>query len=322
MTPEPTPTNPRLELQVALAEADAMAPPEHLRRRVLQAAQEHRPSRRAPTVAEAISPLEGYRRTVDVFGSLLDELSPEEWARPALRDLDVQGLVGHLIGVEHDFQASLRSEAAVPDASAPPRSDDHVGSTDATARAQAGRPAQATRRDWVEVSADSIAAVAGQPEAVLEGPVTLHGLTLSLEATLVVRAFELWTHEEDIRRATDRPLVAPDAARLGLMTGLALPLLEAGMARAGRSRPGRRAKLVLTGPGGRTWETTFGAGPGAGGGSGSANGGADVRIVVDAVSFCRVVADRLPPGDCGSLVTGDEALARDILVGAAALALD
>ena len=51
-----------------------------------------------------------------------------------LRDLDVQGLVGHLTGVEEDVQRCLAGDPSVGQA-------DHVESTQLAADRQAGRPA-------------------------------------------------------------------------------------------------------------------------------------------------------------------------------------
>jgi len=142
---------------------------------------------------------------------------------------------------------------------------------------------------------------------------TMHGMTLPVSFMLVVRAFETWTHDEDTRRATSRPLDPPDASTLQLMTDLAVTLLPAGMARAGREPDGRAGRLVLTGPGGGTWAKAIGAKDAE---------STDVRLVADAVGFCRLVANRVAPADLGAVVSGDRSLADDILVGANALALD
>jgi hypothetical protein len=48
----------------------------------------------------------------------------------------------------------------------------------------------------------------------------------------------------------------------------------------------------------------------------------DVRIVIDAVDFCRLVANRMDPATIATVVTGDDALAQDLFTGAASLALD
>jgi uncharacterized protein (TIGR03083 family) len=188
------------------------------------------------------------------------------------------------------------------------------------AAAQAGRDPSATWADWRAAAGDTLAALGDLEAAPGRGDdvTALHGLRMPIGPLLVVRTFELWTHEEDIRRATARPLQAPDAASLGLMTALAVSLLPAGMARADRSGRGRSARIVLTGPGGGTWQTGLGTpsdGP-------QPEGPVDVRIVVDAVDFCRLVANRIDPAALASVVTGDGALAQDLFAGASSLALD
>jgi uncharacterized protein (TIGR03083 family) len=284
-----------------------------LRARVVTGALAARSAGRPARPVPVVTSLEAFRRTVDSLDAVLAGLAPEEWARPALRDLDVQGLVGHLIGVEREFQARVGSNpASAVEAH-------HVGSTQAAADAEAGRPPASTHRDWLAMTVRTIDRVeaAASPEA----PVTMHGVTLPLDQWLVVRSFEMWTHEEDVRRAVGRPLLAPETARLALMTQLAVSLLPTGMARAGRATAGRAtagratagrsARLVLTGDGGGTWQI-----PPADGST------ADVRIVVDCVTFCRLVANRHAPTDAAAVITGDQALADDVFAGAAALAFD
>jgi hypothetical protein len=76
--------------------------------------------------------------------------------------------------------------------------------------------------------------------------------------------------------------------------------------------------LVLTGPGGGTWDVAVGdsAVHLAGGESSS------VSIVADVVAFCRLFANRISPADLDVHVTGDERRATSVLAAAAALALD
>ncbi len=306
--------NPLEELHFALAEADAQRPPKGLGTTVLEAALATRTAGRPVDEPAPISPVEAFRRAVASVDRLLTALGPEDWHRPALRGLDVQALVGHLTGVERDFQAALQS----PDGA--PGDADHVLSTDPVAMAQRGRPPAQTLDAWRAATAQTIAGIEGAEAtpAVLGDEFALHGLRMPLGALLVVRTFELWTHEEDIRRATDRPLEAPDAASLALMTELAVAMLPAGMRRASRPGEGRRARIVLTGSGGGTWQTQLGTSPE----DTRPEGPVDVRIVVDAVDFCRLVANRLDPAMIATVVTGDDALAQDLFVGAASLALD
>lgn len=133
---------------------------------------------------------------------------------------------------------------------------------------------------------------------------------------LPVRAFELWTHENDIRRAAGRDASVPDASTLRLMTELAARLLPQAAAQAGLAVP-VDVRLVLTGPGGGTWDVTVGGDAAA-----PARVPAAVSIVTGAAGFCRLVADRVVPADLDLHVTGDPGHATAVLTAASTLALD
>lgn len=302
-----TPADRLRELRFALAEADAEEPSGHLRARIVDAAvAARRPGRptRAPT---HIPGVEVFRRTVNRLDGLLSSLAPDEWSKPALRGLDVQATVGHLIGVERAFARAVAGRHAPGD----DKAAGHVASTQPIALAQAGRPTVDTHLEWGSAVTQSLAAVEG-----VDGPVNWYGITLPLDQLLVVRGFEIWTHDEDIRRATRRPLPAPDNASLARMADLAITLLPVGIAGAGRARPDCTARLVLTGPSGGTWDIPLG-GPGS-----RPSRPADTRIVVDTAEFCRIVAARHDPHEAAAAVSGDIVLATDVFAGAAALALD
>jgi hypothetical protein len=72
-------------------------------------------------------------------------------------------------------------------------------------------------------------------------------------------------------------------------------------------------RLVLTGPGGGTWDVAVGGGPPA---------PAAVMIVTDTVGFCRLAANRITPADLDLHITGDPACAAGVLAAASTLALD
>lgn len=277
--------------------------PAGLRRRVLEAAWQARTAGRPVPEAEEISPVEAFGRIVEAFDGTLRELSEADWRRLALRGLDVQQLVGHLIGVETDMRRCLAGSAAVADAS-------HIASTQAAAIRQAGRPPARTHAQWRRAADQTLDLV--RARADVDAPVALHGLRIALGTLLIVRAFELWTHDNDIRRAVGLPPVAPEASVLALMTGLAARLLPHAAARAGFTEP-TLLHLVLTGPGGGTWDVAVGN---------EQVGAAVVSIVAPAVGFCELVADRLSPSDLAPHVTGDPERAAGILAAASALAFD
>ena len=283
------------------ADRDPPALPPGLRERVLAASLRARAVGRPVPDAPEISAAEAYRRAAGAFYEVLCFLGDHDWRTPVLRGLDVQGLVGHLIGVEDDVRRCLSGAPEVADAS-------HVESTQAAAIGQAW-PSALTRADWRRAADCTLDLV--RP-ADPRTQVAMHGMRLSLGALLVVRAFELWIHENDIRQAAGWAASVPDASTLRLMTELAARLLPHAAARAGLAER-VDVRLVLTGPGGGTWDVTVGPGTA---------GPAAVSIVTDTVGFCRLVGNRVTPADLDLHVTGDSGRAAAVLAAASTLALD
>ena len=284
------------------AEARDHALPADLRDRVIAAALRARGAGRAEPAAPEISPAEAFRRAAAAFHDTLRELRDDQWRTPTLRGLDVRGLVGHLTGVEEDMQRCLAGDPAVAAAG-------HVESTQAAADRQAGRPPDQTRVEWRRAADRTIALTrARNPRA----EVAVHGMRLPLDLLLVIRAFELWVHENDIRAAVGSPPSAPDASTLTLMTSAAVRLLPLVAARTGLDEP-TNVHLVLTGPGGGTWDISLGR---------TAPAPAAVAIVTDALGFCRLAANRATPASLDAHVTGDPDRAAAVLAAATALALD
>jgi uncharacterized protein (TIGR03083 family) len=283
-------------------ERNPVSVPAALRERVLQASLRARAAGRTVPAPAQISAAEAFSRTVDAFYRLLCALGDADWCRPALRGLDVQGLVGHLIGVEEDVQRCLADDLGVADS-------DHVQSTQHAAARQAGRPPARTRAGWRRAANHTLDVVRAADDQHRQ--VAVHGMRLPLDALLVVRAFELWVHDNDIRAAVGYPPSIPDASTLHLMTALAARLLPHAAARTGLRQPAS-IHLVLTGPGGGTWDVAVG----------EVQPGPAVAIVTDAVGFCRLAANRAGTADLDLHVDGDSGLASAVLAAASALALD
>ena len=276
--------------------------PAGLRERVLAASLRARAAGRAAPVPPEISPAEAFSRTADAFYETLGLLDGRQWTTPALRGLDVQGLVGHLTGVEEDVHRCLAGDPAVAVAS-------HVESTQPAADRQAGRLPAQTRAEWRRAADRTMDLVRA---ADLRAEVALHGLRLPIGLLLVFRAFEVWVHDNDIRRAVDLPPSVPDASTLSLMTSGAVGLLPYAVTMASPSEP-LSVHLVLTGPGGGTWDIAVGQGTAA---------PAAVTIVTDAVGFCWLAANRVTPAGLDSHVTGDQEGAAAVLAATTTLALD
>jgi uncharacterized protein (TIGR03083 family) len=300
------------------ADRDQVFLPAGLRERVMAASLLAREAGHPVPAVPAISGAEAFGRAADAFYGLLTALDEQDWARPALRGLDVQGLTGHLTGVEEDIQRALAGDPAVADA-------DHVASTQDAAVRQAGRSPALTMRDWRRAADRTLeqaraCASGGQDGGGQDGDgyadrIAVHGIRLPLDDLLVVRAFELWVHENDIRRCADLVPSVPDPPVLRLMSDLAARMLPYAAARTGL-REQVEVHLVLTGPGGGTWDVTVGPGSA---GQGTAW---DVAIVTDAVGFCRLAANRTTPAELASHITGDAGRAAEVLAAAATLALD
>ena len=282
--------------------AGSHAPPRGLRERVLTAALTARTSGRVTPAAEPITAVEGLRCSAQSLHQALSPLDETQWRTPALRGLDVQALVGHLIGVETDVERALTGAARAVAVA------DHITSTQPTAQAQRGRPGRATLHDWATTSDRVLDLLA---EADLDAPVAVHGLRLTTTSLSIVRTFELWTHENDIRRALGMPPTDPDASTLTVMTDFATTVLPRAAAIRQIETP-VNLRLVLTGPGGGTWQVRLGDEPPR----------ADIGVVTDAADFCRLVANRTAAPDLPAYTTGDPALVRQVLHAATTLALD
>lgn len=279
-----------------------IAPPSGLREQVIGRSLGLRPAGRATPEAPWISAVEAFRRTAHALSELLDTLPEEQWRQAALRGLDVQGLIGHLIGVEEHVQQALAGDPA-------PSRADHVASTQPFAAGQAGVPVAATRAAFADAVAASVQQLTATDPA---DPITLYGARSTVAGLCIARAFELWTHENDIRQALGLKASQPDASTLTLMTGLATELLPRAAVRH-LPRP-VELRLVLTGAGGGTWQLSIG--------EPASTGSETIGVVADAVDFCRLVANRTTHEELDTYVTGDPRLAEAVLEAATTLALD
>jgi hypothetical protein len=147
-----------------------------------------------------------------------------------------------------------------------------------------------------------------------DSPVEYHHLAGTINGLLVVRTFELWTHDDDIRRATGLPPNSLDDARLSLMVGELMRVLPFGLALSGCAQPGRTARIILTGPGGGSFDVALSPG--------DHPTSPDVEISAAAIDLCRLAANRLPRDELDVRIEGEGSLAECVLVGATAFAAD
>jgi hypothetical protein len=168
-----------------------------------------------------------------------------------------------------------------------------------------------TTRDWslADVVALWLRSTAAVRAAAPAAPtMRWFGAETPTDLVLLVSAFEIWTHTDDIRRALDRPLDVPSAAALRTMAEGSMTMVPSALAASGRTRPGRTAKIVLTGAGGGEWKLPMA--PGA------EVGEPDVAITLPVVEWCRRFSERLNADDLDLTVQGDRRLAADLVAAA------
>lgn len=287
----------------ALGDHAAESPPDQLWPHVVERALTARAAGRdRDTPAPANGP-ESYAETCDALGSLLDRLGPDQWRAMTTYDIPVVELVDHLLAVEDLTGERLGLWE--------PRVDPAEGHVSLRSGVGYVQPEELSRKlkDRVRLIGSHGLSL---DQSDLDRPVELHGLSFSVETLFVVRAFEIWSHTEDIARATSQPLPTLSGPTLHRMASTATRLLAAALDPP-RST-GRTFRLTLTGTGGGSWVYEVG------GAALPAVTQTDATLVADVVDFCRLFADRVEPARLTGQRLGDTELLEDLLVTATAFA--
>ncbi|HYV60254.1 MAG TPA: maleylpyruvate isomerase family mycothiol-dependent enzyme [Acidimicrobiia bacterium] len=277
---------------------EALAPPPALHDTVLDAARARRAGRDGGDPFLAV-----YLSETGRLDALLDDVPDDAWVLRTFNGLTVRELVTHLASMESTVASAVGSPT-VPD----------VTELDIERRTAIfvdrfrDRPLADVRAVW-RASVEAVRAwFTGAPA---DAAVPVFGLTLGRDALLVTRAFETWTHADDIRRAVGRALEPPPAATLRRMADLSVTSMPAALEVAGRAHPDKTGRVVLTGGGG-DWLIPLGFG--------EAGETPDVVLTADVVDWCRVVSERMPPEDLPRTVEGDSTLADDLAAASSAFA--
>ncbi|MCE9621967.1 MAG: maleylpyruvate isomerase family mycothiol-dependent enzyme [Actinomycetia bacterium] len=286
----------------ALGEVDAIAPAATTRDALLaQVAASPR------QLATPLAVADLYVSRARAMVGLLEQLDGSVWQRRAAPyDWTVHGLIAHLLVIEQYTAAQFGLGAVSRDNDAF-LIDDHLQmGAEQIALELLDSPAATTRR-WA-AAAQRIVNYVQSSDFRADRAVTMHGWPFSASAALVARAFELWTHTDDIRRAAGLDQEPPSAAELRTMSSYSvasLPFLLPTVASHSALAPTR---VVLTGSGGGTYDI----------------GGAGERaalLVADVVEYCRVVARRVEPSDLAATIEGDDALVHALLTASRAFAV-
>jgi uncharacterized protein (TIGR03083 family) len=256
----------------------------------------------------SLSSLQAYISTAAELAELLEALAPDDWAsRTPVEGVHVRALAEHLVAVERYVLGQLGRRPPLE----APRREDHWTLATALAGDMCSESDSFVARSWWS---EVLGVVAASGTLGPDHAVSYHHLSGSLRGLLVVRTFELWTHGDDIRQATGRPLNLLDEDRLSLMVNQLMRVLPLGLALTDSSQPGRTARFHLTGTGGGSFDVPLAVGEVA--------GEPDLILTAAVLDLCRLAAGRLPPEALDVLVEGDGALLESILAGARAFAAD
>jgi uncharacterized protein (TIGR03083 family) len=253
---------------------------------------------------------EGYRDALRDFVALVDELGAEDWALPTdLPGWTVQDNVSHVIGSESDLLGRPLPDH-LPDWDRLPHVRDHLGRfMEVAVDVRRGSSPEQLRAELAEVVGERIRALEQGRAAAAEAAAT--GYFRDVDRMLAIRPFDVWAHEQDIRRATGRPgnldSAGARAARRQILA--ALPMVIGSRV---RPEPGTRVVWDVKGP------LSFRAGV-AMGRSGRAVSddpgapGPTVLIRLGWEDFVVLACGRRPPAECTVEVEGDAALAGQVL---------
>jgi uncharacterized protein (TIGR03083 family) len=293
--------------EFAAAIVDEVSPPPELRSRVLAEARRHRPP--AEVVAGA-SPIDVHRIELARVLLLLRDLTADDWARPVdppeFDGWTVHDVVVHLVANESLLAAAL----GVPVRSIPETATDNERRTaQARARHAGQSPAQAVAE--LEAAAEATATeIAARGEARLDEPIDWWGGHWATQMAVLVRAFETWTHADDIRRAVGAGMVVPPPSSLLTMAHAACGIVPRTLAARSGYQPGRLVRFRFTDLGDAAWDVDLGPAAGV---RPAGDDAVDAEIVTDAAALCRGMSARIDPDELEYAVFGDELLASDII---------
>jgi uncharacterized protein (TIGR03083 family) len=301
--------------EFAAAVVHEVTPAPGLRSRVLVEARR----RRAPAaVVAGASPIDVHRVELGRVLLLLRDLALEDWTRPVdppeFAGWTVHDVVVHLVANE----SLLAHQLGVPVRGIPETATDNEGRT---AQARARHAARAPSHAVAELEAAAGATdaeVTRRGEARLDEPIDWWGGRARTGIAVLVRAFETWTHADDIRRAIGTGMVVPPPASLLTMAHTACGFVPTLLAARGAHHPGRLVRFRFTDIGSAAWDVDLGT---VGGVRPAGDGAVDAEIITEAAAACRSISARLDPGDLAYEVIGDVQLARDVVDAFPALAV-
>lgn len=301
----------RAAVELAAAVVAPVPPRSAVRDRVVREALTSRPgSPTHPAPARELLRIEAER-----FATLLMSLTSDEWSAavdpPEFSGWTVRDVASHIAASE-GLTAQLlgRPVANVPE------TDNGNESRTALVR---DRHRGLTEREVIGeivAASTSVSSVLDDldADALDEREIAWWGVPMNLSTICVTRAFELWTHADDIRRALARPQLAPPAPSLATMSQRAAGWTGLLMLLGGHDLAPMRGVLDLTGPGGGTTTIELGLEPA------TSHEAPVLSLRMDVVEYCRLLGRRTHADGPRYEAEGDRGLAADLVAALPSLA--
>jgi uncharacterized protein (TIGR03083 family) len=305
--------------EFAAAVVHDVTPAAALRSRVLEQA---RLRRRPAAVVAGSSPIDVHRVELARAIVLLRDLTVEDWGRPVdppeMAGWTVHDVVVHLAANE----SLLAHQLGVPVTGIPETATDNEGRTAHARTRHAGCPPAYAVAELEAAAEAADTAIAVRGETRLDEAIDWWGGRAAARVAVLVRAFETWTHADDIRRAVGTAMVVPPPGSLHTLAHTACGFVPSMLAARGVHHPDRLVRFRFTdldGPcGGAAWDVDLGT---VGGVRPAGDGAVDAEIVTEAAAACRAMSARLDPRLLAWDVVGDAALAGEVRDALPALAV-
>lgn len=264
--------------------------------------------------------VDAWEQTIRSVSELVEDVAPPLWERPTdCPGWSVRDQVSHIIGVERELLGELAPFHQLPRDLRHIQNDFGRHMEVAVNLRRHHTPPEVTW-ELYETIQKRVKAVRAElesgryaPDDTVTGP---GGIEVSYSRALSLRAFDVWVHEQDIRRAVGRPgnLDAPAAEVVREIVYEALPRV---IAKDAAVPPGSVVRFTVTGPYKLDFAVTVDA-EGHGGlveDVASLVGAAEptVRLGTDWETFVRLVCGRVHPNRAKVTVAGDEAVAGRVL---------
>jgi len=228
-------------------------------------------------------------------------LEPDDWDVPTdLPGWTARDVLAHLVHLERvlvDGETEVRGGSVVP--------GDY---TNAGVEALRGVPVEQLRADLRDLVAQRTETLAELPDPQAPASPTPAGVEWTWDVALRNRAIDLWTHEQDIRRAVDLPggLDAPGAHVTTASFAAALPFV---LGRKAKAPAGSVVRWLVTGP--VPLDATIGVGDD--GRARPTDAEPDVTLTMDTEAFTVLAGGRRGPDAVEVAIDGDTDLGRRVL---------